>query len=192
MILGCNYDTIYTESIALFLNKGGFHLIGSGSNTVYADDYFAAVRHTVTVLGLDALVISVCDDINSKSIKLAEDFKNFTLPCFVNCLLKNIDKDMWNDHVGGVFRVTHVRNKLRKACCGLVIDGRLVPKAWHFVRVMTRSVIHIALEDSLKAHPNICFIGKGVQRDGIKLANVITYIANVVAQCGSEKNEPSC
>lgn len=53
---------------------------------------------------------------------------------------------------------------------------------------MGRSASHIALECALQCQPNICIVSEEVEAKNQTLDDIVTYIANVVAQRAADGN----
>lgn len=181
-ILKSKYIILDEETVALFRNQGGFHLIGSGRTKIETPQQFAAVRETVLALGLDALVIVGGDDSNSNAMKLAEDFKANGVSCAVNGAPKTIDNDMRNAQIEVSFGFDTATKCYAHAVASLAFDAASAGKAYHFVRVMGRAASHIALEVALQVHPNMCFIGEEVKQKEITLTDIVTQITDLVCE----------
>ena len=61
-------------------------------------------------------------------------------------------------------------------------------KYWHFIKLMGRSASHIALECAFQTHPNICLISEEIESKNMSLDDVVTYIAQVVADRAADGN----
>ena len=65
-------------------------------------------------------------------------------------------------------------------------DCNSARKYWHFIKLMGRSASHIALECALQCQPNICLISEEVEAKEMSLDDVVTYIAQTVANRAAE------
>lgn len=180
-ILKSNYLTLTDAIVAPFRNQGGFHMIGSGRTKIETPEQFAQARDTANKLGLDALLVIGGDDSNSNAMKLAEDFAAHGLKCAVNGAPKTIDNDLRNAQVEISFGFDTAAKSYCQSVASLAFDAVSARKAYHFIRVMGRSASHIALECALQTHPNLCFIGEEVQRDGMTLLSIVDQIADMVS-----------
>ena len=61
-------------------------------------------------------------------------------------------------------------------------------KYWHFIKLMGRSASHIALECALQVQPNICIVSEEVEANNMSLDDVVTYIAQAVANRAADGN----
>ena len=60
-------------------------------------------------------------------------------------------------------------------------DANSAKKYWHFIKLMGRSASHVTLECALKTQPNITLIGEEVEAKNQSLDDIVTYIAQAVA-----------
>ena len=67
-------------------------------------------------------------------------------------------------------------------------DCNSARKYWHFIKLMGRSASHIALECALQVQPNFCIISEEVEAKDMSLDDVISQIAQVVANRAAEGN----
>ena len=61
-------------------------------------------------------------------------------------------------------------------------DCNSARKYWHFIKLMGRSASHIALECALQVRPNVAIISEEVEAKNLTLDDVVTSIAEVVAE----------
>jgi pyrophosphate--fructose-6-phosphate 1-phosphotransferase len=67
-------------------------------------------------------------------------------------------------------------------------DCNSARKYWHFIKLMGRSASHIALECALQTQPNICIVSEEVEAKNMSLDDVVTYIAQAVANRAAQGN----
>ena len=67
-------------------------------------------------------------------------------------------------------------------------DCNSARKYWHFIKLMGRSASHIALECALQVQPNVCIVSEEVEAKDMSLDDVVTYIAQVVANRAAQGN----
>ena len=60
-------------------------------------------------------------------------------------------------------------------------DCNSARKYWHFIKLMGRSASHVTLECALQTQPNVTLIGEEVEAKNQTLDDIVTYIAQVVA-----------
>ncbi|PXF44921.1 Pyrophosphate--fructose 6-phosphate 1-phosphotransferase [Gracilariopsis chorda] len=181
-LLNAEYVLLDADTVALYRNQGGFHMIGSGRTKIETPAQFDAVRNTVEQLDLDALVIVGGDDSNSNAMKIAEHFKQHQLKCCVNGAPKTIDNDLRNAQVQVSFGFDTAAKSYAESIASLAFDAVSARKAYHFVRVMGRSASHIALECALQTHPNLCFIGEEVKHNSTTLLDVVRTVVDLIQQ----------
>ena len=67
-------------------------------------------------------------------------------------------------------------------------DCNSARKYWHFIKLMGRSASHIALECALQVQPNVCIVSEEVEAKDMSLDDVVTYIAQIVAERAKDGN----
>jgi pyrophosphate--fructose-6-phosphate 1-phosphotransferase len=67
-------------------------------------------------------------------------------------------------------------------------DCNSARKYWHFIKLMGRSASHIALECALQTQPNICIVSEEVEAKNMSLDDVVTEIAQAVANRAAQGN----
>ena len=67
-------------------------------------------------------------------------------------------------------------------------DANSAQKYWHFIKLMGRSASHIALECALQCHPNVTIISEEVEKNDTSLDEIVTYIAQAVADRAADGN----
>ena len=78
--------------------------------------------------------------------------------------------------------------------CGVQVIGNIqrdansARKYWHFIKLMGRSASHIALECALQCQPNVCIVSEEVEAKNQTLDDIVTYIAQVVADRAADGN----
>ena len=174
---------ITSKLVDEYRNTGGFNMLTSGRTKIETEADFKAVEKTVELNKLDALVIIGGDDSNTNAALIAEHFLDKKIPCNVFGIPKTIDRDLMSpkglETSFGFDSATKVYSEMIANICR---DCLSAVKYWHFIRLMGRSASHITLECALQTHPNITLVGEQIQRDGIKLPELIKQIAAIIAQ----------
>lgn len=172
---------ITKEIVDQYRNTGGFNMLTSGRTKIETEADFQAVEKTVAANNLNALVIIGGDDSNTNAALIAEHFLDKKIPCNVFGIPKTIDRDLMSpkglETSFGFDSATKVYAEMIANICR---DCLSAVKYWHFIRLMGRSASHITLECALQTHPNITLIGEQIQRDGIKLPELVKQIAAVI------------
>ena len=176
------YRTITAEDAVAYRNSGGFDMIGSGRTKIESPEQFRTAAEVCTRLALDALVIVGGDDSNTNAALLAEYFKASTHPTVVVGAPKTIDGDLKNRHIELSFGFDTATKTYSELIGNICRDAKSARKYWHFIKLMGRSASHIALECALQTHPNVCIISEEVAARKKRLAEIVTDIADVIAE----------
>jgi diphosphate-dependent phosphofructokinase len=172
-----------------YRNTGGFDLIQSGRTKIETDEQFARTRKTLADDKVDALVVVGGDDSNTNAALLAEDFKARSLPVSVVGVPKTIDGDLKNEHIETSFGFDTATKIYAEVAGNICRDVNSARKYWHFIRLMGRSASHITLEVALQIRPNVTLVGEEVLARKMTLAQVVEYVAGIVAKrAGAGKN----
>ncbi|MDR0931775.1 MAG: diphosphate--fructose-6-phosphate 1-phosphotransferase [Victivallales bacterium] len=162
-------------------NTGGFDMIGSGRTKLETDEQFELARKHCEKLNISALVIIGGDDSNTNACMLAEYFKSHNIPIQVIGCPKTIDGDLKNEWIESSFGFDTACRVYSELIGNIGRDANSAKKYWHFVKLMGRSASHIALECALQTQPNIAIISEEVAVKKMTLAQIVDYIAEVVA-----------
>ena len=139
-------------------------------------------------LGIKALVIIGGDDSNTNACVLAEYYaaKNYGVQV-IGCP-KTIDGDLKNEMIETSFGFDTACKTYSEVIGNIERDCNSARKYWHFIKLMGRSASHIALECALQTQPNICIISEEVEAKNMSLDDVVTSIAQAVANRAAEGN----
>lgn len=183
-----NYMELTEDVINDYRNTGGFDMIGSGRTKLEKVDQFEKGLEIIRELGIKAIVIIGGDDSNTNACVLAEYYaaKNYGVQV-IGCP-KTIDGDLKNDQIETSFGFDTACKTYSELIGNIERDCNSARKYWHFIKVMGRSASHIALECALQCQPNICLISEEVEAKALSLDDVVTYIAQVVADRAADGN----
>lgn len=181
-IFSKKYRPLTSEQIALFRNKGGFDLIGSGRTKIETEEQFGASLDVVQSLKLDGLVVIGGDDSNTNAAHLAEYFLKNGCPVKVIGVPKTIDGDLKNPYVGISFGFDTACKTYSELIGNIARDALSAKKYTHFIRLMGRSASHIALECALATQPNLTLIGEEIARKKMTLEQIVRSIAKLVTK----------
>ena len=139
-------------------------------------------------LGIKALVIIGGDDSNTNACVLAEYYaaKNYGVQV-IGCP-KTIDGDLKNEMIETSFGFDTACKTYSEVIGNIERDCNSARKYWHFIKLMGRSASHIALECALQTQPNVCIISEEVEAKNMSLDDVVTSIAQAVANRAAEGN----
>ena len=183
-----NYMELTKEIVDEYRNTGGFDMIGSGRTKLEKVEQFEKGLEIIRELGIKAIVIIGGDDSNTNACVLAEYYaaKNYGVQV-IGCP-KTIDGDLKNDQIETSFGFDTACKTYSELIGNIERDCNSARKYWHFIKVMGRSASHIALECALQTQPNICLVSEEIEQKGMSLDDIVTYIANAVAQRAADGN----
>ena len=183
-----NYKELTAEIIDEYRNTGGFDIIGSGRTKLEKEEQFEKGYEIIKELGIKALVIIGGDDSNTNACVLAEYYaaKNYGVQV-IGCP-KTIDGDLKNEMIETSFGFDTACKTYAEVIGNIQRDCNSARKYWHFIKLMGRSASHIALECALQVQPNICIVSEEVEQKEMSLDDVVTYIAQVVANRAAAGN----
>ncbi len=176
------YIELTSAIINEYRNTGGFDIIGSGRTKLEKKDQFDSGLEICKELGITALVIIGGDDSNTNAAVLAEYYKSINAGVQVIGCPKTIDGDLKNECIETSFGFDTATKVYSEVIGNIQRDCNSAKKYWHFIKLMGRSASHIALECALQTQPNVCIISEEVEAKNMTLAQVVDYIANIVAQ----------
>lgn len=176
-----NYMELTGDIIDEYRNTGGFDIIGSGRTKLEKEDQFEKGYEILKKLGISALVIIGGDDSNTNACVLAEYYAAKKYGVQVIGCPKTIDGDLKNDMIETSFGFDTACKVYSEVIGNIQRDCNSARKYWHFIKLMGRSASHIALECALQVQPNVCIISEEVEAKDMSLDDVVTYIAQIVA-----------
>ena len=183
-----NYMELTADIIDEYRNTGGFDIIGSGRTKLEKKDQFEKGYEILKELGIKALVIIGGDDSNTNACVLAEYYAAKHYGVQVIGCPKTIDGDLKNDMIETSFGFDTACKTYSEVIGNIQRDCNSARKYWHFIKLMGRSASHIALECALQVQPNICIISEEVEAKDMSLDDIVTYIAQVVADRAAQGN----
>ena len=183
-----NYKELTADIIDEYRNTGGFDIIGSGRTKLEKEEQFEKGYEILKELGIKALVIIGGDDSNTNACVLAEYYaaKNYGVQV-IGCP-KTIDGDLKNEMIETSFGFDTACKTYSEVIGNIERDCNSARKYWHFIKLMGRSASHIALECALQTQPNICIVSEEVEAKNMSLDEVVTSIAQAVANRAAEGN----
>ena len=182
------YVEFTDDFINEYRNTGGFDIIGSGRTKLEEVDQFESGIKILRQLGIKALVIIGGDDSNTNACVLAEYYAAKQYGVQVIGCPKTIDGDLKNEQIETSFGFDTACKTYSELIGNIQRDCNSARKYWHFIKLMGRSASHIALECALQTQPNVCLISEEVEKKEMSLDDVVTYIAQIVADRAAEGN----
>ena len=182
------YVEFNDEFINEYRNTGGFDIIGSGRTKLEKEAQFESGIQILRELGIKALVIIGGDDSNTNACVLAEYYAAKKYGVQVIGCPKTIDGDLKNDQIETSFGFDTACKTYSELIGNIQRDCNSARKYWHFIKLMGRSASHIALECALQTQPNICLVSEEVEKKEMTLDDVVTYIAQIVADRAAKGN----
>ena len=182
------YVEFTDEFIDSYRNTGGFDIIGSGRTKLEEVSQFESGIQILRKWDITALVIIGGDDSNTNACVLAEYYaaKNYGVQV-IGCP-KTIDGDLKNEQIETSFGFDTACKTYSELIGNIQRDCNSARKYWHFIKLMGRSASHIALECALQTQPNACLISEEVEQKAMSLDDVVTYIAQIVADRAADGN----
>ena len=182
------YVEFTDELIDEYRNTGGFDIIGSGRTKLEKESQFEAGYEILKELGIKALVIIGGDDSNTNACVLAEYYAAKQYGVQVIGCPKTIDGDLKNEQIETSFGFDTACKTYSDLIGKIQRDCNSARKYWHFIKLMGRSASHIALECALETQPNVCLVSEEVEQKEMSLDDVVTYIAQIVADRAADGN----
>ena len=176
-----NYMELTADIIDEYRNTGGFDIIGSGRTKLEKKDQFDKGLEILKALDIKALVIIGGDDSNTNACVLAEYYKAIGAGVQVIGCPKTIDGDLKNSEIETSFGFDTATKVYSEIIGNIERDCNSARKYWHFIKLMGRSASHVTLECALQTQPNITLIGEEVEAKNQTLDDIVTYIAQAVA-----------
>lgn len=182
------YMELTADIIDDYRNTGGFDIIGSGRTKLETKDQFDSGLEIIKELGIKAVVIIGGDDSNTNACVLAEYYKQIGAGVQVIGCPKTIDGDLKNEMIESSFGFDTACKVYSEVIGNIQRDCNSARKYWHFIKLMGRSASHIALECALQVQPNVCIVSEEVEAKDMSLDDVVTYIAQIVANRAAQGN----
>ncbi len=183
-----NYMELTADIIDEYRNTGGFDIIGSGRTKLETEEQFEKGYEVLKQLGIKALVIIGGDDSNTNACVLAEYYAAKKSGIQVIGCPKTIDGDLKNEMIETSFGFDTACKVYSEVIGNIQRDCNSARKYWHFIKLMGRSASHIALECALQVQPNVCVVSEEVEAKDMSLDDVVTYIAQIVANRAAQGN----
>ena len=183
-----NYMELTADIIDEYRNTGGFDIIGSGRTKLEKEDQFEKGLEILKQLDIKALVIIGGDDSNTNACVLAEYYAAKKCGVQVIGCPKTIDGDLKNEMIETSFGFDTACKVYSEVIGNIQRDCNSARKYWHFIKLMGRSASHIALECALQVQPNVCIVSEEVEAKDMSLDDVVTYIAQIVANRAAQGN----
>ena len=175
------YIELTSAIIDEYRNTGGFDIIGSGRTKLEEIDQFDKGIEICNKLGIKALIIIGGDDSNTNACVLAEYYLQKKAGIQVIGCPKTIDGDLKNEMIETSFGFDTATKVYSEVIGNIQRDANSAKKYWHFIKLMGRSASHVTLECALQTQPNITLVGEEVEAKNQTLDDIVTYIANIVA-----------
>ena len=182
------YMEITAEIADNYRNTGGFDMIGSGRTKLEKVEQFEKGLEIIRELDIKAIVIIGGDDSNTNACVLAEYYAAKQYGVQVIGCPKTIDGDLKNSQIETSFGFDTACKTYSELIGNIERDCNAARKYWHFIKVMGRSASHIALECALQTQPNICLISEEVEAKEQSLDDIVSYIAEKVADRAADGN----
>ncbi|MDP4185107.1 MAG: diphosphate--fructose-6-phosphate 1-phosphotransferase, partial [Bacteroidota bacterium] len=167
---------------------GGFDIIGSGRTKLEEEWQFDKGVEVCNKLGIKAIVIIGGDDSNTNACVLAEYYLQKNTGIQVIGAPKTIDGDLKNEMIETSFGFDTACKVYSELIGNIQRDANSAKKYWHFIKLMGRSASHIGLECALQTQPNITLISEEVAEKEMTLAEIVDYMAKIIAKRADNGN----
>lgn len=181
-IIDGKYIEITSELMDEYRNTGGFDIIGSGRTKLETEEQFMKSWNTCQNLNISAVIVIGGDDSNTNAALLGEFFLQKDAGIQVIGVPKTIDGDLKNEQIEISFGFDTAAKTYAELIGNIERDANSAKKYWHFIKLMGRSASHIALECALQTQPNITLISEEVAEKKMSLAEIVNYMADIVAR----------
>ncbi|MCQ2374396.1 MAG: diphosphate--fructose-6-phosphate 1-phosphotransferase [Salinivirgaceae bacterium] len=175
------YVELTAEIVDEYRNTGGFDIIGSGRTKLEEVEQFDKGLEICKKLNINAIVIIGGDDSNTNACVLAEYYLAKKAGVQVIGCPKTIDGDLKNEMIETSFGFDTATKVYSEVIGNIERDANSAKKYWHFIKLMGRSASHVTLECALQTQPNITIVGEEVEAKNQSLDDIVTYIAQAVA-----------
>ncbi|MBP5365883.1 MAG: diphosphate--fructose-6-phosphate 1-phosphotransferase [Bacteroidales bacterium] len=175
------YIELTADIIDEYRNTGGFDIIGSGRTKLEEVEQFDKGIEICKKLNINAIVIIGGDDSNTNACVLAEYYLQKKCGIQVIGCPKTIDGDLKNEMIETSFGFDTATKVYSEVIGNIERDANSAKKYWHFIKLMGRSASHVTLECALQTQPNVTLIGEEVEAKKQTLDDIVTYIAQAVA-----------
>lgn len=182
------YMELTADIIEEYRNTGGFDIIGSGRTKLETKEQFDKGLEVLQELNIGALVIIGGDDSNTNACVLAEYYAKIGAGVQVIGCPKTIDGDLKNEQIETSFGFDTACKVYSEVIGNIQRDCNSARKYWHFIKLMGRSASHITLECALQTQPNYVIISEEVEANNLSLDDVITRVAQIVADRAAAGN----
>ena len=181
-IIDGKYIELTPEIIDEYRNTGGFDMIASGRTKLETEEQFMKAWNNCQNLDITGVVIIGGDDSNTNAAMLAEWFVEKKAGIQVIGCPKTIDGDLKNDMIEISFGFDTATKTYAEMIGNIQRDANSAKKYWHFIKLMGRSATHVGLEVALQTQPNITLISEEVEHKKMSLAQVVNYMAGIIAK----------
>ncbi|MDP4205000.1 MAG: diphosphate--fructose-6-phosphate 1-phosphotransferase [Bacteroidota bacterium] len=182
------YMELTADYVDAYRNTGGFDIIGSGRTKLEEEWQFDKGVEVCNKLGIKAIVIIGGDDSNTNACVLAEYYLQKNTGIQVIGAPKTIDGDLKNEMIETSFGFDTACKVYSELIGNIQRDANSAKKYWHFIKLMGRSASHIGLECALQTQPNITLISEEVAEKEMTLAEIVDYMAKIIAKRADNGN----
>lgn len=171
------------DTIAMFLNQGGFDMLGRSSEQLHTPTQLAAATECCVSLKLDGLVLVGGRHTLTDTAILSEHISN-TVACNTRVIAvpSSIERDIVHPLIETTAGFDTVTRVMASLIANIATDGRSTKKYWYFIRLPGRDTSHIALEAAARTQPNIVLLAEEVIKRGMNLRSVVTYVTDIICQ----------
>jgi diphosphate--fructose-6-phosphate 1-phosphotransferase len=168
--------------LGLFLNQGGFELLGRSAEQLRTEQQLEAARRTCEACALDGLVLIGGRRTLTDCALLAEHLSAAGCGTRVCAVPTSIERDIRHPLVESTLGFDTATKLFGSMIANIATDARSSHKYWYFIRLMGRETSHVTLECALLTRPNVVLLAEEVIQRGMNLRAVVAYVADVVCR----------
>lgn len=175
------------SDVELFVNQGGFDMLGRSSEQIKTDEQLLASLSTCQQLQLDGLVLVGGRHTLTDTATLAEYFAAEKSTTSVIVVPTSMERDIRHPLVETTIGFDTGTRVLASLVANIATDARSAKKYWWFIRLPGRDTSHVTLECAAKTRPNVVLLSEEVAQRGMNLRGVVQYLADVVCKRAAEQ-----
>ena len=170
------------SDLSLFVNQGGFDMLGRSSEQIHTDEQLIASLATCQKLSLDGLVLIGGRHTLTDTATLAEYFVAEEAATRVVAVPTSMERDIRHPLVETTIGFDTATRVLASLIANIATDARSAKKYWWFIRLPGRDTSHVTLECAAQTRPNVILLSEEVAKRGMNLRGVVQYLADVVCR----------
>lgn len=184
-LLECKSLVVEKDELALYINQGGFEMLGRTAQTksqLRNDAGLEKVAQSCKKLELDGLVIIGGQTSLTDAACITEYFLAHNVPTKVIGVPANQENNVQHSLLEAAVGFDTTSKTYAALVGNLLTDCASATKYWYFVRLMGNVPSHIAVEAALQTHPNFTLVSERYLQENMSLRDVVRDIADCVSR----------